>query len=89
MSVPQRGQRLSSAISDETGLPALGTANDLPEPRHVEVFRPILGDSARAGWSAGLRRLPRRGLRRAVAVLVLISALTVLAVIAHERILAP
>src|SRR6185436_13137599 len=63
---------------------ALRAADDLAKAGHVDVLWPVLRDATRPRRGARLLRFARRGFRRALAIVVLITALPVLPVIAHE-----
>jgi hypothetical protein len=64
---------------------ALRAPDHLPEPRHVDVARAVLGNSPRPCRCAWLRRRPRcRRLLRTIAVVILIAAQTIFSV-AHVR----
>ena len=79
----------TAAVEANIGLDdraALRTPNDLAKARHVDIARSVLGNPARAGRSAGLRRRSRRfrlRLRLAIAIVILIAAQAVFAV-AHS-----
>jgi len=62
-------------------VPALGAADDVPEPGHVDVLRAVLRDPAGSRGSTWFRRGPRPGWARCpVAVVVLVASLAVLPV---------
>src|SRR5688572_1953296 len=75
---------LQSDIFGDDGA-ALRAAHDVSEARHADVLRAVLPrNTTRARARARLRRGPRSlGLRLAVAVGVLVAALSVLAVVTH------
>src|SRR6188474_3042161 len=62
----------------------LRAADDLAKARHVDVLRRVLRDATSARRRAGLLRFARRRLRCALPISILITALPVLPVIAHE-----
>jgi len=60
---------------------ALRTANDVPEPRHIDVLGAILGNPPCSGRRARFRSRARCWrLRSPIAVLVLVASLAVLPV---------